>query len=192
MALRSASEVYAALLAAGWPADLAVTMTAIAGAESGFKDDELGDTQYVNATWGPSFGLFQIRTLKADTGTGTDRDIARLSGSDVEQARAAYAIYQRAGNFTPWTVYRTGAYLRQLPAAQAASKGPLPTVGPDWAPWNWPSEGINATVTAALSGSRHIALEGLAAAAGLALIGFGLWRMTRGPRRTVSRAVIGI
>lgn len=191
---RTPDEVYAALLAAGWPAQLAVVMTAIAGAESGWRDDAQGDLGLQNNTWGPSFGLFQIRTLRADTGTGSDRDINRLAGSPTEQAEAALAIYQRAGGFSPWTVYRTGAYRQHLDAAQAAAAragtpvasvaggdgdGPFPTLGPDWLPWNWPSVAANKTVTGALTGARTIALQGLAALAGAALVVGGLWWLAR-------------
>ena len=43
-------------------------------------------------TWGPSVGLFQIRTLKAETGTGSDRDIQRLLNNPAEQVKAALNI----------------------------------------------------------------------------------------------------
>lgn len=212
MVRRSPEEVYASLLAAGWPRQAAVTMTAIAGAESGWDPDALGDLGLQGQGWGPSFGLFQIRTRQGETGTGTSRDIARLSSGDVEQARAAWQISQQGADFSPWSVYSSGAYQQFLPAAQrAAAKlgdgdGPLPTLGPGWLPWNWPSvignEVIETGQEAAgqvLGGVRHIALEGVAVVAGLGLVVAGLvWLGRGGPGRAVlagqakvRRAVIG-
>lgn len=182
MAKRTPGEVYAALVAAGFPPAQAVTMTAIAGAESGWRDDALGDVGLANATWGPSFGLFQIRTLKRDTGRGTDRDITALTGNLGAQARAAWEISRHGADFTPWTVYRTGRYRDFLGQAQAAAggpaspgdpAGPFPTFGPGWLPWNWPSEAGNAAVGAALGGARHIGLETAGAVLGLALVAAG-------------------
>jgi hypothetical protein len=149
MTRRSPEEVHATLIAAGWPAGGADMMTAIAGAESGYDDSELGDVELEDATWGPSYGLFQIRTLKADTGTGSNRDINRLAGSDLEQARAALVISSNATNYTPWTTYNTGAYLPFYHGAGApptgsttAAYGTAPSGSgsgdgglPWWTPW---------------------------------------------------------
>lgn len=192
MSTRTPDEVYASLLAAGWPTQGALTMTAIAGAESGWNDTALGDTQLEDTTWGPSYGLFQIRTVKAQTGTGSTRDINTLAAGDVQQAAAALAVYQSQG-LDAWTVYQTGAYRQYLAQAQAAAAragggsggdGPAPTIGPTWLPWNWPSDLVNAGASAAdnvagtvLTGARHIAIEALAVVAGLGLVVAGLYRL---------------
>lgn len=194
MSTRTPDEVYASLIAAGWPTQGALTMTAIAGAESGWNDTALGDTQLEDTTWGPSYGLFQIRTLKGETGRGTTRDINALAAGDVQQAAAALAVYQSQG-LDAWTVYQTGAYRQYLAQAQAAAArigsdggggggGPAPVVGPAWLPWNWPSDLINAGASAAqntadtvLTGARHIAIEALAVVAGLGLVAVGLYRL---------------
>ena len=89
MAKRTASDIYATLVAAGFSKSAAITMTAISLAESGGNPSILGDQGLQTSTWGPSYGLFQIRTLKADTGKGTDRDINALAKSDLRQAQAA-------------------------------------------------------------------------------------------------------
>ena len=209
MAKRTPNEVYAQLIAAGFDPAAATVMTAIAGAESGYDNRVLGDTGLQDNTWGPSFGLFQIRTLKRDTGTGSNRDITRLAGSDLEQAKAAYAISGGGVNFGPWSVYNTGAYRQYLTAAQSAAgastddgDGPFPTVGPEWLPWNWPSLAGNEIAGAAqgqaLGGVRHIALEGLAVVVALGLAAGGLYLLARpvvhrvdAPRRAARRAVIG-
>jgi Lysozyme like domain len=188
MGKRTPGEVYAALVSVGWPPAQAITMTAIAGAESGWRDDAIGDRALQDATWGPSYGLFQIRTLKRDTGRGTVRDLTQLSGDIRAQARAAWEISRHGADFSPWTVYRTGRYrdfLGQARAGVGASAladdaddgGPFPTFGPGWLPWNWPSEAGNAAHAAVgrvLGGARSIALEAVVAVLGLALVGGGL------------------
>lgn len=209
---RAPEDVYEALTAAGFDPAGATLMTAIAGAESGWNSTAVGDVGLQDATWGPSYGLFQIRTLKSDTGTGGTRDINRLAGSDVEQARAAYVISRAGTDFTAWTVYNTGAYQAHLAAAKAAAArddddGPFPVIGPEWAVWNWPSVIGNEVVGAGqdtagkvLGGARFIALEATAVLLGLGLVGLGLWQLARrhpqtrtfrGAQRRV-RGVVGL
>lgn len=110
MGTRSPQQIYADLLAAGFSDAAAVTMTQIALGESGGRVDALGDQNLQDATWGPSVGLYQIRTLKAETGKGTDRDILALQGNPARQALAAYNISHRGVNFTPWSVFVSGKY----------------------------------------------------------------------------------
>lgn len=212
MTRRAPSEVYANLIAAGFDPAAATVMTAIAGAESGYDNANLGDIGLQDNTWGPSYGLFQIRTLKAETGSGTNRDINRLAASDLEQARAAYAISGGGTNFSPWTVYNTGAYQQFLEGAKSAAgatsltgdeDGPLPTVGPDWLPWNWPSvvgnkaidvvgDAAGDAVDSVLGGVRHIVFEGLAVVAGVALLGVGVYTLAIRPARAKAiKAVMG-
>jgi len=78
VATLSPSQIYTLLLQGGFSPDKARLMTAIAQAESARNPGAIGDVALQNGTWGPSVGLFQIRTLKSETGTGSDRDIQRL------------------------------------------------------------------------------------------------------------------
>lgn len=110
MTKRTPEEIYAALITAGFPSASAQTMTAIALGESGGDDAAQGDIALQDSTWGPSYGLFQIRTQKAATGTGGVRDIAALAGDIDAQAKAAYEISGQGRDFTPWTVYTSGRY----------------------------------------------------------------------------------
>ncbi len=169
-------QVEADLYAAGMPVGAAVTMTAIAGAESGWRDDAVGDTNLEDATWGPSYGLYQIRTLKRDTGTGRDRDIAALAGNDLRPAQAAVNISQGGRDFSPWSTYTNGAFQDFLGQARAAAAGggmgsgtgvaTSPAgLGPGWLPWNWSD-----TVSGVLGGARNIALEAAFAVLGLGLV----------------------
>lgn len=192
MAQRSASDIYASLRGAGFGSAQAVVMTAVALAESGGSDTSLGDVGLENSTWGPSYGLFQVRTLKAQTGSGTDRDVSWLAASDANQAKAAYDISKQGSDFTPWTTYTRGTYQQFLGQAQAAAAtstaaggggaaltgatGPFPTWGPGWLPWNLPSDAGNAAYNAALGGARSIVIQALAVTLGLGLVGVGLVR----------------
>ena len=70
MATLSPSQIYTLLLQGGFSPDKARLMTAIAQAESARNPGAIGDVALQNGTWGPSVGLFQVRTLKAETGDG--------------------------------------------------------------------------------------------------------------------------
>jgi hypothetical protein len=197
VARRTAAQIYADLTAAGFASAQAVVMTAIALAESSGDDTALGDVGLQDNTWGPSVGLYQVRSLKADTGRGTTRDINWLSGSAPHQAQAAWEISRHGLDFTPWTVYTRGTYQRFLGQAQAAAAGaatgslmpvadtggPFPTLGPSWLPWNWPSDVGNSASNRVLGGVRTIVVEGLAVVLGVGLVGLGLARAIRGRGR---------
>ena len=86
-------------------------MTAIAQAESSATRARSATSRCRTAP-GPSVGLFQIRTLKSETGTGSDRDIQRLLNNPAEQVRAAMKISNGGSNLRPWSTYTNGAYLK--------------------------------------------------------------------------------
>ncbi len=106
-------------LAAGFAPGPAVVATAIAQAESGLRPDAVGDVALEDAKWGPSVGLWQVRTLKSETGKGTYRDEDWLV-DPAHQAVAAYWISGQGRNFSPWSTYTSGAYARYVAAATAA------------------------------------------------------------------------
>ncbi len=108
------NTVYSYLVKAGFSTSEAKTMTAIAVGESGLDLNILGDTTIQTGIWGPSVGLFQIRSLKADTGKGTTRDINALLNNPAKQAQSAYEVYKEAGGFRPWSVYTSGKYRQYL------------------------------------------------------------------------------
>lgn len=117
------AQTYALARRAGFDPAGAVIMAAIAAGESGLNPAAVGDVNLQDAKWGPSVGLPQIRTLKADTGTGRTRDIARLTGDPLAQMAAAYEISGHGRDFTPWTVYTQGLYRKFLGQANAAAAG---------------------------------------------------------------------
>lgn len=112
-------QVLQALMAGGFTEASARTLSGISGAETGgtYDPNVLGDLGLQNATWGPSVGVFQIRTLKAETGRGTARDIQWLQGSLPHQVAAAYEISAGGRNFTPWSTYTSGKYTQYLPGS---------------------------------------------------------------------------
>lgn len=110
----SASQIFSALLEGGFSRDQARTMTAIAQAESARDPGAIGDVALQNRTFGPSVGLFQIRTVKAETGKGTDRDIEHLTGNVQAQVKAALHISNNGTNFRPWSTFTSGSFRKFL------------------------------------------------------------------------------
>lgn len=114
----------------GLSGERAIIAVAIAKAESGLNQAAVGDTALVDAKWGPSIGLWQVRSLKADKGTGRARDANRLA-DPVFNARAMFQISNGGTNWRPWSVYTSGAYRQHLTAVRqvAGSMAPKPAGG---------------------------------------------------------------
>lgn len=74
--------------------------------------DAVGDIELQDDKWGPSYGGFQIRSLKADLGTGSYRDASKLLRPRFN-VRAAKAIKASLG-WNAWSVYKSGAYKAYL------------------------------------------------------------------------------
>jgi hypothetical protein len=110
----SASQIFSALVDGGFSREQARTMTAIAQAESARDPGAVGDVALQNRTFGPSVGLFQIRTVKAETGKGTDRDIEHLTGNVQAQVKAALNISNNGTNFRPWSTFTSGSFRKFL------------------------------------------------------------------------------
>lgn len=178
MATKTPAQVYADLRAAGASDSAARILTEIAGAESGFNDSANGDVGLESTTWGPSFGLFQIRTLKGATGSGTARDISALAGDDQAQAAAALAISKDGTDFSPWTTYTNGAYQQfktRVNAAIASITGaPADPGSASTSSSTSPALFGLPTVGSTLDGVRDIAITGLVAVLGIGLLGLGV------------------
>lgn len=121
MTVLTDAQVYALARAAGFPLYAAQTMTAIVLAEHRGNPDPaaLGDKNLTTAYWGPSVGLGQIRSVKAESGTGKSRDATKLT-DPLFNLKAAYAISLSGVNFIPWTTYKDGLYKQYLARATAA------------------------------------------------------------------------
>lgn len=120
MARLTMAQTYALARQAGFDPAAAVIMAAIAAGESGLNPDAVGDVRLQDAKWGPSVGLTQVRTLKAQTGTGELRDITRLR-DPLANLVAAYEISSHGRDFTPWSVYTSGKYRQFLGQAQQSA-----------------------------------------------------------------------
>lgn len=121
------AQAYAYARAAGFDPAAATIMAAIDMAESGLNPAAVGDVGLENSTWGPSVGLGQIRSLKAQTGTGKTRDVTTLKDPAANMA-AAYEISHGGKDFTPWTTYTSGKYRSFLGQASAAATGAAGTI----------------------------------------------------------------
>ncbi|NUP79752.1 MAG: hypothetical protein HOV96_19625 [Nonomuraea sp.] len=204
MAALTYAQVYALARGTGLSQQQAIVATAIAGAETngpsvGLPMDptKLGDTGITTATWGPSVGLWQIRTLKAETGTGRSRDINILT-DPVQNARAMFEISSGGNNWGPWSTYGDGKYRAHMAAATAAAAGDS---GKPIAPKPTPTYPAGNTVTVAdgkspfdvdlnlgplgrpveglVKAAGPILLGTLVVTAGVALVVVGLWKATK-------------
>lgn len=74
----------------------------------------IGDQELANSTWGYSYGLFQIRSLRSEKGTGGIRDEDRLL-DPVFNCTSAVAIRRAwGGSWRAWATYTSGAYKAYL------------------------------------------------------------------------------
>ena len=96
--------------AAGFRDQTLVLAIAIAGAESAWEPSRIGDEHLVNVKWGPSLGLWQIRSLKPKyLHLEPVRDGRKLLDPQFN-ADAAYQISSGGVNWTPWSAYTNNTY----------------------------------------------------------------------------------
>jgi hypothetical protein len=104
------------LAVVGWPADKIDVAQAVAQAESqGGYADAVGDITLVDAKWGPSIGLFQIRSLRSPQSFG-GADLWRYAfplRQPFYNAQAALAI-TNGGDWSKWATFISGAYKQYL------------------------------------------------------------------------------
>lgn len=126
MAKLTIQQIYQLARDAGLSPTQAALATAIALGESGGSTTAVGDENLQNEKWGPSVGLWQVRSLNAETGRGTTRDVQRLSDPEFN-AKSMYAISNGGTNWNPWTVYTKGIYRQHLDDVYSALGGAPPT-----------------------------------------------------------------
>lgn len=90
----------------------------------------VGDKDLANDTWGYSYGGFQIRSLRADTGTGKIRDAEKLDANPRFNTKAARAIRLDSG-WRAWSTYTNGAYKAYLQDLFPPPKNAYVVVGGD-------------------------------------------------------------
>lgn len=173
---------------AGFAGEGLLTIIATVLAESGGDPDNIGDEALQNATWGPSVGLAQIRSLRAESGTGRPRDATRLT-DPAFNLRSAFSISSGGRNFRPWTAFTSGAYRSYLERAWRAVASPgTARVGTGLegasgvqtlAGVELPGAGVVEDLVEPLtSGLARIALVSVFVAGGVVLIVAGGWRST--------------
>jgi cell wall-associated NlpC family hydrolase len=160
MAELAAREIYRFARMAGFTPDQAVTMTAIAMAESG------GNTGAHNPHGEDSRGLWQINAR-------AHPDLGRRNLYDpLENAKAAYQVSGHGGDVSPWTTTHgigDASYLRYQTEALTAAR-----VSGDNPTGNWAgTEGYGHAMAAAGAGGAHPAggAGGTDLAAGMHLAG---------------------
>lgn len=121
----SAGQIATYIKNAGATDSVAVTMVAIALAESGGNTDAIGDVSLENSTWGPSVGLWQIRSLNSEKGTGGTRDEV-ANHNPQTNANHAMQILNGSG-LSAWSTYTNQAYRAHLPAANTGVGSPQAT-----------------------------------------------------------------
>lgn len=129
------AQVYGLARAVGLPHRRALVATAIAGAESGWNPRAIGDVDLEDDTWGPSVGLWQIRSLRAQYGTGGPRDASRLTDPGFN-ARSMFQISNGGRSWSPWSTFNDRAYAGFVPQVRdsvgggAAGSYPAPDTPP--------------------------------------------------------------
>jgi hypothetical protein len=104
----------------GLRGDELVTLAAIAECESNRWVSAVGDVHLANGTWGPSYGVLQVRSLHAARGTGAPRDAEALQGSLPHQTWAAAEVWRQQGA-RAWTCWRNGHHTGLLDTVRAAA-----------------------------------------------------------------------
>lgn len=108
------SEIADVARAAGFSGDDLITAVAIAMAESGGDAHAYNPEEQAGTPPGMgSYGLWQIYLWAHPEFAGWDLY------DPAQNARAAYQIYARTGDFRAWSTYKNQAYARYLPDVQA-------------------------------------------------------------------------
>lgn len=118
--LLTQAEVEQLCLNVGFNEKNAKIASAIAMCESAFAQDgqqfanahAIGDQALANDTWGYSYGLFQVRSLRSQKGTGDYRDENELLRPRFN-ARSAKKIFNTQG-WKAWSVFSSGMYKAYL------------------------------------------------------------------------------
>lgn len=101
----SREEVLYELQAVGFQGQMLEDFAAISLAESGRQVSCIADEHLVDAKWDVSYGVWAIRALKEQQGTGQCRDIERLRKNDFhDQTVCAWEISGQGKTFQPWSV----------------------------------------------------------------------------------------
>lgn len=106
----SQAAVLRALAKGGATGDQLILLAAITENESNRRIGAVGDQTITDKTYGPSYGVFQIRSMWSQDHTGGPRDRFALENNLEHQAWAAVQVYNSAKGdpMRPWTAYLKG------------------------------------------------------------------------------------
>ena len=124
MAFGSRKGLLNALHKQGFRGKSLQTAFAVALAESGGRAVAPGDVDIQDKTYGPSMGLFQIRSYKDPKkwgAAGQWRDGKRLNDPSFN-VKAAWNISNQGKNWKAWSAYKNGAFSKFLDDAETAAK----------------------------------------------------------------------
>jgi murein DD-endopeptidase MepM/ murein hydrolase activator NlpD len=124
MAFGSREGLLKALHSQGFRGKSLQTAFAVALAESGGRAIAPGDVEIQDKTYGPSMGLFQIRSYKDPKkwgAAGQWRDGKRLNDPSFN-VKAAWNISNQGQNWKAWSAYKNGSFSQFLDDAETASK----------------------------------------------------------------------
>lgn len=110
------TNVRTVLRLAGWADDKLDLGQAIVQAESQCYSDAVGDLTLIGTKYGPSIGLFQVRSLRSPQSFG-GVDLWRYAWpllQPIFNAQAALAITKNGTDFSAWSVYTSGSYKQYL------------------------------------------------------------------------------
>jgi len=111
----SDQQIAGAAKNAGFTGSAMATAVAIALAESGGNSDATN----VNSNGSTDYGLWQINSVHADLLRAGDWK------NPTDNAKMAFKISAGGTSWTPWTVYKSGAYRKFADRAQLAAGAPV-------------------------------------------------------------------
>lgn len=98
----------------GFTGERVEQMLAVSLAEGGRQVSCVADENLVDAKWGPSIGVFSIRTLNAELGSGSCRDRNRIDGDLHQQAVCAFEISGQGRTLQPWSTFTNGRWRKYV------------------------------------------------------------------------------
>ncbi|HEY6020685.1 MAG TPA: hypothetical protein VIY48_12565 [Candidatus Paceibacterota bacterium] len=101
----------------GWPEDKIDVAQAVAMAESLGYYDAVGDLTLTNQVWGPSIGLFQIRSYRYPMTQYQSIDLWRWAyplRRPFYNCEAALVLSKNGTDWSPWSAYNSGSYKQYL------------------------------------------------------------------------------
>lgn len=120
MVVLSDAQLADVAFAAGFRGESLKIAVAVAIAESGGNASAVGDVSLEDAKWGPSIGLWQVRSVKAERGRGSSRDELALYDPSFN-GRSAWSISGGGKTFKPWSMYTNGRYAKFLNRSTAVA-----------------------------------------------------------------------